>query len=111
VLPNRLRAGLLVTTILMLGQSHWALAQDTGDVAAGRALAKTWCDNCHVVDPAQQTGTSTGAPTFSAIAAMRSTTPLGLHVFLQTPHDRMPDLHLSRAEIDDVVAYILSLKQ
>jgi len=36
---------------------------------------------------------------------------MGLEVFLQTPHGRMPDLHLSRDEIDDVSAYILSLKR
>jgi hypothetical protein len=36
---------------------------------------------------------------------------MGLRAFLQTPHDRMPDLHLTRNEIDDVAAYILSLKK
>ena len=85
-------------------------AQNVGDISAGRELAKTWCDNCHVVDPAQQQGTSTGAPPFTAIARMKSTTILSLAAFLQTPHNRMPDLHLSRNEIDDVSAYILSLK-
>ena len=35
---------------------------------------------------------------------------MALDVFLQTPHHRMPDLHLSRTEIDDVSAYILSLR-
>jgi hypothetical protein len=34
-----------------------------------------------------------------------------LRVFLQTPHDRMPDLHLSREEIDDLIAYILSMRE
>jgi mono/diheme cytochrome c family protein len=42
---------------------------------------------------------------------MKSTTFMGLRAFLQTPHDRMPDLHLTRNEIDDVAAYILSLKK
>ena len=41
---------------------------------------------------------------------MKSTTPLSLRVFLQTPHNRMPDLHLSRTEIDDLIGYILSLR-
>jgi hypothetical protein len=26
-------------------------------------------------------------------------------------HDRMPDLHLTRPEMDDLIAYILSLRQ
>jgi mono/diheme cytochrome c family protein len=42
---------------------------------------------------------------------MKTTTEMGLHAFLQTPHQRMPDLHLSREEIDDVAAYILSLRR
>jgi hypothetical protein len=42
---------------------------------------------------------------------MKSTTPLSLRAFLQTPHERMPDLHLSRDEIDDLTAYILSLRR
>ena len=41
---------------------------------------------------------------------MPSATALSLRVFLQTPHVRMPDFQLSNNEIDDVVAYILSLK-
>ena len=31
---------------------------------------------------------------------MKSMTPVALQVFLQTPHDRMPDLHLTRAETE-----------
>jgi mono/diheme cytochrome c family protein len=73
-------------------------------------LAKTWCSTCHVVTPSAKTGTSTGVPTFAAVAALPSTTPISLRAFLQTPHARMPDLHLSRDETDDLIAYILSLR-
>jgi mono/diheme cytochrome c family protein len=82
-----------------------------GDPAAGHRLAKTWCSSCHVVDSSQTTGSATGAPPFPAVARMSSTTPISLRVFLQTPHARMPNLQLSRDEIDDVIAYILSLKK
>ena len=51
-----------------------------------------------------------GVPTFTAIASMPSTTPIALRVYLQTPHARMPDLHLSRDETDNLIAYILSLR-
>jgi mono/diheme cytochrome c family protein len=100
----------LLTMTLIGAQSNPAPAQDIGDPVVGRAIAQRWCDNCHVVDSDQQRATSTGAPTFAAIARMKSTTPMALRVFLQTPHGRMPDLHLTRSEIDDVSAYILSLK-
>jgi mono/diheme cytochrome c family protein len=81
------------------------------DVTAGRRLAERWCSNCHVVGPTEQQGTSTGAPPFSAIAQMSSTTPMSLRAFLMTSHPPMPDLHLTRDEIDDVSTYIISLKR
>ena len=58
-----------------------------------------------------QQGTSSGVPTFAAIARMPSTTQMSLSVFLQTPHAGMPDLHLSRDEIADLATYILSLRR
>jgi mono/diheme cytochrome c family protein len=84
-------------------------AQQTGDVSAGRTLAKTWCSNCHVVERQASRG-SDAVPSFPAIAEMSSTTSMSLHAFLQTPHGRMPDFKLSIKQIDDVTAYILSLK-
>ena len=88
-----------------------AVAQEPGDVGAGRTLAGKWCSSCHVVDPDQKIGSSTGAPTFSAIARMKETTRLSLRVFLQTSHDRMPNLQLNRDEVDNLSAYILSLRR
>jgi mono/diheme cytochrome c family protein len=81
-----------------------------GDPDAGRALAERWCANCHVVEASQRDATANGAPTFTAVARMPSTTEVSLKVFLLTPHDRMPDLHLTNAERDNVVSYILSLR-
>ena len=43
-------------------------------------------------------------------AADKSVTVLSLRAFLQTPHARMPDLHLTREEVDDLASYILSLR-
>lgn len=85
-----------------------ALAQETGDVAAGRHMAEIWCSSCHRVDR-QETQTDTGPPSFLAIARAPSTTAMALTVFLQTPHARMPNYVLSRKETQDVIAYILSL--
>jgi mono/diheme cytochrome c family protein len=41
---------------------------------------------------------------------MPSTTALAINVFLRTSHDVMPNYQLSHEEIDDVVAFIMSLK-
>jgi len=46
------------------------------------------------------------------IANRPSTAALSLKEFLRSPHKgRMPNFLLSRADTDDVIAYILSLKQ
>jgi mono/diheme cytochrome c family protein len=84
-----------------------ASADDVGDPVNGRRIAAAWCANCHAV-PGSKIVTATGAPTFPAIAADRAVTPLSLRAFLQTPHERMPDLHLSNGETDDLIAFILA---
>jgi mono/diheme cytochrome c family protein len=111
-LPGRLR--LWAVLALWIGGAALAapiaaMAQDVGDVAAGRRLAETWCSNCHLLETARQ-ATVNGVPTFHGIARMKWVTPLSLRAFLQTPHQRMPDMNLSSDELDDLTAYILSLR-
>jgi mono/diheme cytochrome c family protein len=103
--------GTLASVLLLAWPTAHAWPQTAGDPAAGKAIAEIWCSACHVVSPTQQGGSSSGAPPFTAIAKMKSATPMGLRVFLQTPHGRMSDLHLTREEIANLSAYILSLKQ
>jgi mono/diheme cytochrome c family protein len=86
-----------------------AKADDLGDPAAGRDIATAWCANCHVF-PGSNRATATGAPSFSAMADNRAMTPTTLQAFLRTNHNRMPDLHLSNLEIDDLVGFILSTR-
>lgn len=49
-------------------------------------------------------------PDFGAVAAMPRQTEMSLRVFLQTPHGEMPRYQFSRGELDDIIAYILSLR-
>ena len=86
-----------------------AAEDDIGDPVNGHKIATAWCANCHALAGGTQ-ATATGAPSFPAIAADKAITPLSLRAFLQTPHDRMPDLHLSNTEMDDLIAYILSTR-
>ncbi|MGI9509348.1 MAG: c-type cytochrome [Geminicoccaceae bacterium] len=81
-----------------------------GDPGAGRQLAEDVCSTCHVVASGQEAANDIEAPAFPELAREPGITAISLRVFLQTPHDRMPDLMLDRDETDDIVAYILSLK-
>ena len=79
------------------------------EVAAGGQLAQRWCATCHVVGANQTGSVPQGPPGFPSIA--KSGLSAGqLHAFLSHPHGAMPDLSLTRTEIDDLVAYIQSLR-
>ena len=82
-----------------------------GDLMAGRRLAENVCSACHVIAPGEASTTDVEAPTFPDLANTPRVTALSLRVFLQSPHERMPDLHLDRDETDNVIAYILSLER
>ena len=100
-----------LTIVAILAIGTWfplsSFAQDAGDRVAGRNVARAWCANCHAF-PGSTQATATGAPSFRAIASNTALTPMALRAFLQTPHDRMPDLHLNNNEMDDLIAFILS---
>jgi hypothetical protein len=51
------------------------------------------------------------APTFPAIASSPGMSPIALRVALQSTHRTMPNLALTAVELDDVIAYILSLRR
>ena len=80
-----------------------------GDPIAGHRLAKDVCSACHVVAPGREAPSDVDAPAFPELAKDPGLTAISLRVFLQTPHERMPDLRLERDETDDVIAYVLSL--
>ena len=80
-----------------------------GDVDAGKALAQTWCKSCHVVD--RTSGGTDVVPPFAAIASDRTLTPDRLRAFLANPRHPMPNPQLANTEIEDLVAYIQSLKR
>ncbi|WP_448206896.1 c-type cytochrome [Azospirillum sp. sgz302134] len=92
-------------------------AAQAADPVAGRRIADRWCTSCHVVESgsgqtsAGQTGTrgTDAVPTLASIARDPRRGPDWLRQWLTSPHPPMPDLNLSRAEIDDVIAYLQSL--
>ena len=77
------------------------------DVTRGKTIAQRWCSACHLVAP-EQTRAVADVPSFAAVARMKLP-PDSLKTFLSDPHPKMPDMSLTRSEIDDIVAYIQSL--
>lgn len=95
----------------VLGAALLAInAAQAQDIANGKVIAEVWCGNCHRVDTTDPRPVRDATPSFATIARKKSTTAASLATFLQTRHRGMPDLTLSRDEINDVSAYLLSLR-
>ncbi len=103
-----LRAGFAAVLAAWLNLQYVSGVQ-AQDINTGREIAQSRCSNCHVIDTKQYKGVDI-VPTFPSIARLPSTTEASLFVFLSTPHAEMPNFVLSRQQIRDVSAYILSLR-
>jgi cytochrome c len=70
------------------------------------------CRQCHDVgSTGHRSSFPKPSPAFREVANMAATTPLSLRIFLTTNHPTMPDVILSRKELDDVISHILSLRK
>jgi mono/diheme cytochrome c family protein len=96
-------APLLFVMLLLSPSAHAA-----GDAVFGQEIATTWCSACHHMDDAVTA--ADGARPFAAMARDPKVTPDRLRGFLVKPHGQMPELNLTRQEIENLVAYIESLK-
>lgn len=108
-MPQRFRTGfLLIFGTLFAGA---VLAEEVpGDPRLGRELAFDVCVQCHEIEAGERDGRLPDPPAFQNLADDPAMTVLALRVFLHTPHANMPNLILSDADVDDIVAYIHSLK-
>ena len=82
------------------------------DAEAGKDLALGVCSRCHVVADIQHLPKPPvrNVPSFFALADDPGKTEFYLRSFFRTPHRVMPNFMLTAQEIDDIVAYIFSLK-
>jgi mono/diheme cytochrome c family protein len=100
----RLPAIILVSFLLETTATYSSKA----DTAKGSQLAQQWCASCHVTSSGRAGNVQEGPPSFPTIA--RTRTADQLRAFLSHPHGAMPDLSLTRAEIDYLIGYIETLR-
>lgn len=88
-----------------------ALAQAVlPDPMVGQQLARRLCSSCHATDSEGSAVTRADIPSFASIARGPNATPEQLAGKIIIPHPSMPGIPLTRAELRDVIGYILSLK-
>ena len=105
-----LRLSPIVSALALLLAAALA-AQELGDRRAGHDFAMQVCSECHWVSDEQMVIPENEAPSFFQVAEDPAITPISLRVFFGTPHQNMPGIMLSDPERDDVIAYILSLRE
>jgi mono/diheme cytochrome c family protein len=81
------------------------------DAGHGRQLASRLCSNCHLVGDPEQQRANVDVPSFQEIAnkAGQSAGAIMAHILL--PKHPMPVIPLTKSEVADLAAYILSLRK
>jgi tetratricopeptide (TPR) repeat protein len=85
-------------------------AMDIGDARKGLDYARIVCAACHNVSESNAPSPNSMAPSFKHVANLPGTSLAALTVWSRKPHSSMPNLIVEPKDMDDVIAYILSLK-
>jgi cytochrome c len=89
-----------------------ASAQVHPDAKTGRKIAEKLCVGCHIVgDQATRASVPADVPSFARIASKPEQTAQSIAGAIVVPHPPMPTIQLTREEIGDIAAYILSLRK
>ncbi len=106
--------GLMLGTLGVAGLMMCATAahsQIHPDAKSGKALASKLCVSCHIVsDEASSATVTADVPSFTTIANKPGQTAQAIAGAIVIPHPPMPQIQLTREEIGDLAAYILTLR-
>jgi cytochrome c len=107
-----MKTGLLISSVVLVARlaTSSAMAQQTDQSNAGHALAIQICTQCHAVDKQSGHSPAIAAPRFEDVANSPGMTAAALKAFFQTSHRTMPNVILTSDQMDELIAYILSLK-
>ena len=83
---------------------------DVGDAAQGLAYAQTTCPGCHNVLRTGAASPNKDAPPFKQIANTPGMSITALTVWSRTSHPTMPNLVIPPNDMDNLIAYIMSLR-
>ena len=81
------------------------------DVESGSSIAKRWCADCHTIERTPAGARADSVPSFVDVAARPGISKQSLHTSMTAEHGRMPNFSLTNAEMNDLSAYILSLRR
>ena len=85
-------------------------AATLGDPEKGKIYAQTHCVSCHSIVRDGNSSPVAAATPFQKFADTAGITRTALFVFFRSPHPTMPNLVIKGDHLDNIIAYILSLK-
>jgi mono/diheme cytochrome c family protein len=92
-------------------QEDGAIKPKKPDPEKGRAVARALCTNCHLIGEQPSSTVNADVPSFTAIANIPDQSAEHISNWLLKSHGPMPNAHLTRKELGDVAAYIMSLRE
>ena len=104
----RMLAVCLTGTLTVL--SATAIAQELGSPMRGQRVAEMICSECHAIEKGATRSANTHAPTFQSLAKTPGMNAMAFRVWLRSSHKEMPNIMLKNEEVDDVIAYVQTLK-
>lgn len=99
-----------VLSVFML-MSSGALAQEQGRAGPGETYARQVCAACHAVGRGEDMSPIANAAPFQEIMDRPEMTGMAVAAWLQSEHDNMPHMVPKGEEMNDLIAYMLSLKK
>lgn len=82
------------------------------DPENGRIISRALCTNCHVIEEGSSgAAVNADVPSFPAIANKPGQSAERISTWLLSVHGPMPNAHLTRKELRDLSAYIMSLRK
>ena len=88
-----------------------APATNAPDPINGQELASRLCSNCHLVGSGRQEQANADIPSFHEIANKQGQTAGTIMAHIMLPKHPMPVIPLTKKELSDVAAYILTLRE
>jgi tetratricopeptide (TPR) repeat protein len=92
------------------GVTPIAEAVDIGDARKGLAYAQRVCATCHNISRGDEDSPNRRAPPFKKIANTPGMSVTALTVWSRTVHSTMPNLVIHPDDMDNLIAYILGLR-
>jgi mono/diheme cytochrome c family protein len=100
---------LMLALLIVLASSASVIAEEIGNAKAGREYAIDHCASCHAIYGSDTESVNPNAAPFAEIAVTPGMNARALTVWLGSVHNEMPDFIIEKNDMENVIAYILSL--